>query len=82
MNLREFRYIKGLQRQFVASKVGICGKHLNDIESGRVNLTVKVKQKLSDLYKTDEKDIESMYKEVRNEKERDTIKTKSTSSGS
>ncbi len=63
MNLRELRNKRGLRRNFVADTVGICGKHLNDIEGGRVNLTQKVAQKLSSLYHLEVEKIFEMYKE-------------------
>lgn len=50
MDLRQFRNNRGLQRKFVASKIKISGKHLNDIEAGRVNLTDKVALRFSHLY--------------------------------
>ncbi|MBS6502898.1 MAG: helix-turn-helix transcriptional regulator [Clostridium sp.] len=66
MNLRELRKSKGIQRQYASEKIGICGKHLNDIEGGRVNLTDKVAKKFSELYQLDIKNIFEMYKEGRN----------------
>lgn len=63
MNLRELRNKRGLKRKYVAETVGICGKHLNDIEGGRVNLTQKVAEKLSKLYQLDIEIILGMYKE-------------------
>lgn len=63
MNLKEYRMKTGLRRAFVADTVGICGKHLNDIEGGRVNLTQKVAKKLSELYKLDIEKIFEMYEE-------------------
>lgn len=62
-SLRKFRYDKGFQRQFVASKIGICGKHLNDIESGKVNLTNNVASKLSKFYGVETNYIKTMYME-------------------
>jgi len=67
-SLRKFRYDKGFQRQFIASKVGICGKHLNDIESGKVNLTENIANRLSEIYGVNSQDIILMYKEGRDEK--------------
>ena len=67
MNLKEFRANKGFQRKFVVAGVGICGKHLNDIEAGRVNLTDNVATKLSELYSVDVNTIKTMYKEGKNE---------------
>jgi transcriptional regulator with XRE-family HTH domain len=75
MDLREFRKAQGLQRKFVAIKVGICGKHLNDIEAGRVNLTDKVAFKLSEVYGADLSEIKHMYQEGKNGKHRDYKKT-------
>lgn len=66
-NLRELRYDRGLQRQFVAKKVGICGKHLNDIEASKVSLTDNVAKRLSNLYELDVKEIRNMYEEGKNE---------------
>lgn len=63
MNLRELRNKRGLRRNFVANMVGICGKHLNDIEGGRVNLTRKVAEKLSKVYQLDIEEIFKLYKE-------------------
>lgn len=82
MNLREYRKAQGLQRKFVAIKVGICGKHLNDIEAGRVNLTDKVALKLSEVYGVDLSKIKHMYREGKNEEHRDYKKTAGTSQGS
>lgn len=65
--LRELRYKRGLQRKFVAEKIGICGKHLNDIEIGKVNLTDDVAKKLADVYAEDVENIKYMYKEGKNE---------------
>jgi len=79
MTLKEFRANKGLQRKFVVTKVGISGKHLNDIEAGRVNLTDKFAVKLSKFYKVDISTIQTMYKEGRNEECRDIKKTSATS---
>lgn len=67
MNLRVYRNAKGLQRKFVAEKIGICGKHLNDIEIGKVNLTDNVAKKLADVYSEDVKKIKNMYLEGKNE---------------
>lgn len=74
MNLREFRYSKGLQRQYVSSQIDISGKHLNDIEIGKVNLTDKIASKLSTLYNVEISTIKSMYEEGKNEKKRNTKK--------
>lgn len=63
MNLRQLRNSRGLQRKFVVSKLNISGKHLNDIEAGRVNLTDKVAAKLSNFYGVNVKEIKKMYKE-------------------
>lgn len=63
MSLRNFRNKRGLRRGFVADAVGICGKHLNDIEGGRVNLTQKVAEKLSAVYQLDVEEIFKMYEE-------------------
>ena len=67
MNLRDLRNKRGLKRKYVAEMVGICGKHLNDIEAGKVNLTPKVAEKLSNIYQLDSKEIFEMYLEGRNE---------------
>ncbi|SCJ50469.1 helix-turn-helix transcriptional regulator [uncultured Clostridium sp.] len=66
MNLRNLRNERGLRRSFVANMVGICGKHLNDIERGRVNLTQKVAEKLADVYQLDIEEIFKLYKEGQN----------------
>ncbi|WP_291568631.1 helix-turn-helix transcriptional regulator [Clostridium sp. UBA2485] len=66
-SLRKLRYDKGLQRKFVAEKIGICGKHLNDIEVGKVNLTDNIASKLSNLYNVKLEEIRSMYEEGKNE---------------
>lgn len=66
MNLRNLRNERGLRRSFVANMVGICGKHLNDIERGRVNLTHKVAEKLADVYQLDIEEIFKLYKEGQN----------------
>lgn len=79
MNLREFRYSKGLQRQYVSSQIDISGKHLNDIEIGKVNLTDKIASKLSTLYNVEISTIKSMYEEGKNEKKRNTKKTSAAS---
>ncbi|MDP4179062.1 MAG: helix-turn-helix transcriptional regulator [Bacillota bacterium] len=63
MNLRELRRKNGYQRKFVAEKVNICGKHLNDIEAARVNLTEKVANKLSIFYNIELDKIKNMYLE-------------------
>ena len=70
MNLREFRYSKGLQRKYVSSQINISGKHLNDIEIGKVNLTDKIASKLSTLYNVEISTIKSMYEEGKNEKKK------------
>lgn len=67
MNLRDLRNKRGFRRNYVAEIVGICGKHLNDIEAGKVNLTPKVAEKLSDIYQLDSKEIFEMYLEGKNE---------------
>ena len=46
---------------------GICGKHLNDLDGGRVNLTQRVAEKLSDVYQLEIKAIFKMYEEGKNE---------------
>lgn len=66
-SLRKFRYDRGLQRKFVAKKINVCGKHLNDIEAGRVTLTDKVAEKISKLYNISIEDVISMYEEGKNE---------------
>ncbi|MCX7884249.1 MAG: helix-turn-helix transcriptional regulator [Caloramator sp.] len=68
MNLRELRYSKGLQRKFVAEHINISGKHLNDIEKGKVNLTDKMCKKLSKFYGIGEDEIKLMYLEGKNSK--------------
>jgi len=65
LNLRNFRNKRGLRRNFVADAAGICGKHLNDIEGGRVNLTQKIAEKLAELYQLDVEEVFEMYKEGR-----------------
>lgn len=67
MGLRELRYKFGYQRKFIAEKVGITGKHLNDIEIARVNLTDDVAKKLSEVYGTDVDMIKKIYEEGKNE---------------
>lgn len=66
MNLRTLRSERGLRRNFVANIVGICGKHLNDIEGGRVNLTQKVAGKLAEVYQLDIEEIFKLYEEGKN----------------
>jgi DNA-binding XRE family transcriptional regulator len=63
LNLREFRKSKGYQRKFIAESVGICGKHLNDVEAGKVSLTDKVCKKLSTTYCISMKKVREMYRE-------------------
>jgi len=77
--LRKLRYDKGLQRKFVALKIGICGKHLNDIEIGTVSLTVDVAKRFSDFYEIEVNEINNMYMEGKNETIRSFKKTGSTS---
>lgn len=77
--LRELRYKRGLQRKFVAEKIGICGKHLNDIEIGKVNLTDDVAKKLADVYAEDVENIKYMYKEGKNEEKWNSKQTSTTS---
>lgn len=80
MNLREFRCLhKGQQRQYVANQIGICGKHLNDIEAGRVNLTDKLAVKLSELYGIGVDEVKSMYEEGKDGKYRGSRKAGSNS---
>jgi len=67
MNLKIFRDNKGFQRKYVVSNIGISGKHLNDIEAGRVNLTDKCATKLSEFYGVDVGDIKNMYEEGKDE---------------
>lgn len=67
MNLRKFRNSKGLQRKFVASKLKISCKHLNDIEAGRVNLTDNVALRFSNFYGINIEKIREMYKEGKND---------------
>ncbi len=67
MNLRQFRNSKGLQRKFVVEHIDISGKHLNDIEAGRVNLTDKIALKLANFYKINIKKIKEMYEEGKND---------------
>lgn len=75
MNLKELRANKGFQRKFVVAKVGISGKHLNDIEAGRVNLTDKVAARLSEIYGINVSNIKEMYQEGKDEKLGDYKKT-------
>lgn len=63
MNLGQLRNSRGIQRQFAALHLEICGKHLNDIEAGRVNLTDKMALKFSNFYNIDVKKIKEMYRE-------------------
>lgn len=77
--LRKLRMNRGLQRKFVASKIGICGKHLNDIEGGKVNLTNNVAKRFSEFYDLEVKEIENMYMEGKDEAIRNSKKTKPTS---
>lgn len=63
MTLRQLRNKRGLRRKFVASNLNICGKHLNDIEAGRVNLTENLAGKFSDFYGIDVGKIKEMYEE-------------------
>lgn len=74
MTLKELRKGKGIQRKFIAEKIGICGKHLNDIEGGRVNLTDKIAKKLSNFYGLKINDIKKMYKEGKSEGKRNSEK--------
>ncbi|QXE20426.1 helix-turn-helix domain-containing protein [Clostridium sp. 001] len=67
MDLKELRSDRGFQRKFVATKIGISGKHLNDIEAGRVNLTTSVATKFSNFYGIDVTAIKEMYEEGKNE---------------
>lgn len=78
MNLKELRTSKGIQRKFIASQIGICGKHLNDIEAGRVNLTEKVANRLALFYGLDISDIRRMYEEGKNGEQRGFKKAKRT----
>lgn len=77
--LRELRYEKGLQRKFVACQIGICGKHLNDIEAGKVNLTNDVAKRFSEFYEIEIEEIKSMYMEGKNETSGSCKKTSSAS---
>ena len=79
MTLKEFRDNRGFQRKFVVASVGISGKHLNDIEAGRVNLTDKYAIKLSKFYCVDINNIKKMYKEGKHGECRDIKETSSTS---
>lgn len=67
MNLKKFRDNEGFQRKYVVSKIGISGKHLNDIEAGRVNLTDKYATRLSEFYGVDINVIKNMYEEGKDE---------------
>jgi len=77
--LRKLRNDKGFQRKFVAGQIGICGKHLNDIEIGKVNLTDNVAKKFSDFYEIKVEEIKNMYLEGKDETSRDFKKTSTTS---
>ncbi|GCD12218.1 MULTISPECIES: helix-turn-helix domain-containing protein [Clostridium] len=79
MNLKEFRDSRGSQRKFVVANIGICGKHLNDVEAGRVNLTDNVATKLSQFYNVSVDTIKKMYEEGKNETNRDTKKASAAS---
>ena len=79
MNLKIFRDNKGFQRKFVVANIGICGKHLNDIEAGRVNLTDNVATKLSEFYDVEVKEIKTMYAEGKDGTIRNFKKTSPTS---
>lgn len=67
-NLRAFRYDKGLQRKYVAEKIGISGRHLNDIEVGKVNLTDNVAIKMAEVYGVSLEIIKYLYQGEKNEK--------------
>jgi transcriptional regulator with XRE-family HTH domain len=69
MNLRELRASRGLQRKFIVARIGISGKHLNDIEAARVRLTDKVAEKLANFYGIDIDEIKRMYEEGKNGKQ-------------
>lgn len=79
MNLRQLRGSRGYQRKFVIDHIKISGKHLNDVEAGRVNLTDKVANKLANFYGLDVDIIKRMYKEGKNEEQRDSKKAKKIS---
>ena len=79
MNLKKLRDIKGFQRKFIVSKIGISGKHLNDIEAGRVNLTDDIAKRFSDFYNIEVEEIENMYEEGKSETSKDFEKTSKTS---
>lgn len=61
-NLRKYRDKCGFQRRFISESIGITGKHLNDVEAGRVNLTNNVAGKLADVYGLNVDIIKKMYK--------------------
>lgn len=71
MNLRKYRYEHGFTRKFISSKVEISGKHLNDIEAGKVNLTESIAKKLSEAYGVDLDDIKQMYREGESGQQKD-----------
>ena len=71
MNLRKYRYEHGFTRKFISSKVEISGKHLNDIEAGKVNLTENIAKKLSEVYGIDLDNIKQMYREGENGQQKD-----------
>lgn len=48
--LREIRESKGLKREFVAKKLGVCPDHLNVIERGKSLLNLLQIKKLSQIY--------------------------------
>jgi DNA-binding XRE family transcriptional regulator len=79
MNLKTLRETKGFQRKFAVSKIGISGKHLNDIEAGRVNLTDNCAEKISQFYGVNIDDIKNMYEEGKNETSGGCKKTSPTS---
>lgn len=79
MTLKEYRDSKGLRPSFVATAIGVCRKHLNDIENGRVNLTENRADNLSQFYGINVNTIKEMYEEAKNEKFRHSKKASTTS---
>lgn len=77
-SLRKLRYNAGLQRKFVAQKVGITGKHLNDIEAGKVNLTDNVAKRLANVYNIDVETIKKIYMEGKRENDKSRFITETT----
>lgn len=76
MNLKELRTSRGYQRKFIVSQIRISGKHLNDVEGGRVNLTDSVATRLANFYNIDVNSIKKMYEEGKYEKQGNFEETK------